>query len=219
MKLALIRILILPAFALLNLQIYAFVPADSSFKAMQDIAGFKKNISAYSKSLSSIESNFMQKKSMSMLKTPVISEGYFCYKNGNQVRWEYTTPFSYIVIINDGKLTVKDESRTNNYDMTANKAFLDINTKLTSIIDGSILEDMQNFTPEFFESDLLFRIDLTPISVDMKAYFKTISVCFDKKDFSVARMQMIELSGDYTQIDFYQKQINQPISDEKFILR
>jgi outer membrane lipoprotein-sorting protein len=212
------NILIFCILCLASLSVFSF-PADSVFRVMNDTIAFKNKLAAFSKSLTSIESDFTQHKSMSMLKTPVVSEGYFCYRNGTQVRWEYLQPFAYIIVIKDGKLTVKDESRTNSYDMTSNKAFLEINANLTSIIDGSVLEKKTDFSPKYFENDNYYKIDLKTVSKGMKEYFSNVIVYFDKTDCSVAKLIMNEISGDNTIIEFHHKKINQPISDEKFIIR
>jgi outer membrane lipoprotein-sorting protein len=211
-------LLILFIFCLSGLLVHSS-PVDSVFRVMKDTTAFKNKLAAFSKSLISIESDFTQHKSMSMLKTPVVSEGYFCYRNGTQVRWEYQQPFEYLVVINDGKLTVKDESHTNNYDMTSNKAFLEINANLTSIIDGSVLEKKTDFSPKYYENDNYYKIELTTVSKDMKEYFSNVVVYFDKTDCSVSKLFMNESSGDNTVIEFHHKKINQPISDEKFIIR
>jgi outer membrane lipoprotein-sorting protein len=205
-------LLIFPLISLAN-------PQDSIFREMKDTTAFKKKLAEASKKMLSIECHFTQTKNSDMLNKPVISEGYFCYKNKTQVRWEYLQPFSYIIVINNGKLVVKDETRTSNYDMTANKSFLEINTKLTAIMDGSILENHAGFAVKYSGNDKSYRIELTPVSNDMADFFSSIAVSFDNTDLSVVALKMFEKTGDYTEIEFHDKKINQPVSDEKFVIR
>jgi outer membrane lipoprotein-sorting protein len=49
--------------------------------------------------------------------------------------------------------------------------------------------------------------------------FKTINVTVDKKDFSVAGIEMHELSGDNTLLRFTNKELNVTIPDELFTIR
>ena len=41
----------------------------------------------------------------------------------------------------------------------------------------------------------------------------------DKTDYAVVKVKMIEPSDDYTMIDFSNRKTNQPIGDEKFIVK
>lgn len=195
------------------------ISTDSIFKPMKDTVAFKVKLTESSSKLVSIESSFKQEKSISILTETVESDGYFCYKNKNMVRWEYQKPFKYIFVINKEKIIVKDDSGINNYDMTANQAFLELNTSLTAIIDGSILDNKGEYSFKYFESVEEYMLELTPLDKGVREYFKYIYVYFDKKDLSVSGIKMLEPNGDYTKIKFFNKKINQELSDEKFIIR
>jgi outer membrane lipoprotein-sorting protein len=194
-------------------------PADTSYTPVKDTITLKKKISGSSEINKTIESNFIQEKHMSIFTEPVTSKGRFSYKNKTMVRWEYTEPFEYVVVINNGKLSVRDNSKVNSYDMTANSAFLEINGKLNAIIKGDIVNDNKDFRIRYFENNSLYLLKLKPLSKDMKNFFKEIEICFDKKDISVSIIKMVELSGDFTEIKFIGKKINVEISDDKFNLK
>lgn len=195
------------------------LPKDTAFGPMKDTTAFKAKLSQVSKNLITIESDFIQEKHMDILTDASISKGHFSFKNGKLVRWEYTEPFKYIIVINDGKISVKDEARTSSYDLTSNSAFLEINSKLAGIINGDIVNSKSDFRIKFFENESLYLLKLTPIAKGMKDYFKSIFVWFDKSDYTVSRLRMTELSGDFTEISFTGKKINQPIPDERFNLK
>lgn len=194
-------------------------PSDTAFLPVKDTLSLKLKISKSSEINKTIESDFVQEKHMSIFTEPVISKGHFCYKNKTMVRWEYIDPFEYLVIINNGKLSVKDNAKISSYDMTANSAFIEINSKLNSIIKGDIVNDKKDFIIKYFENKSFYQLRLKPLSKDMKNFFKEIIIYFDKKDASVARIKMVELTDDYTEIKFIDKKVNVDISDEKFNLK
>ncbi len=200
-----------------NSEIYRF-PADTSFVPVKDTNSVKKKISGSSDINKTIESDFLQEKHMSIFTEPVVSKGHFSYKNKTMVRWEYLEPFEYVVVINNGKLAVRDNSKVSSYDMTANSAFMEINGKLNAIIKGDIVNENKDFKISYFENSNLYLLKLKPYSKNMKNFFNGIEICFDKKDLSVSIIKMIELSGDYTVIKFTGKKINIEIPDNKFNL-
>ncbi len=206
-------------FCLIVSQTQASLPVDTTFRAMKDTSAFKVKLKNFSSSFNSMQCSFTQRKCMKMLKKPVVSNGLFAYKKGNMVRWEYTNPFVYIIIINGTKIMIKDEAHSNQFDMTANAQFLEMNTKLASMVDGSLLDDHTDFAVKYFENDLFYKVEMKPVSEQYSGYFLKIVVTFEKTDLSVSGIKMFETGGDLTDITFSEKQINKPISDERFIIK
>ena len=65
-----------------------------------DIVAFKAAFSAATQKASSIKSDFVQEKNLSMLSEKIISKGKFWFKKESLVRMEYTQPYQYLLIIN-----------------------------------------------------------------------------------------------------------------------
>ena len=192
---------------------------DPSFKPMADTAAFHAKLNEMSKKLTSLESDFVQEKNLSILSEVISSKGHFYFKKPGTLKWEYNNPFTYIIVINNGKISIKDDGKINKIDMSANKMFQEINTKILDMLQGSILNNTTDFKFKFFENEKFYLIDATPISKGMKDYFKNINIYFDKKDLSVSKLKMMELSGDYTDIIFSNKKQNQGIADEVFNIK
>ena len=53
----------------------------------------------------------------------------------------------------------------------------------------------------------------------MKDSFKKINLFFDKNVTSVSKIEMIETSEDFTLIEFLNKKLNAPISENSFIIK
>lgn len=214
-----VQLLVLVWMMLAHSGLMAANPPDSTYRAMRDTTAFKMKLKNFSSTFTGMECQFTQLKKMKMLRKPVVSHGLFCYRGGKQVRWEYDDPFIYIIVINNDKIYIRDEKKTNEYDLTANKSFMAMNGKLSAMVDGSLLDNHSEFRIKYFENDQLYKVDLTPLKKDMKSYFSLITLTFDKSDFSVSGIIMAEKGGDVTEIHFYNKKINKPISDERFIIK
>lgn len=192
---------------------------DTAYKTMKDTVLFKSKLKAYTSDLATIECDFVQQKYMSILTEPVASNGYFAYKNGVMIRWEYTKPFSYLIIINNGRMFIKDDEKKNSFDLTASESFNKLNTILAKILKGNVLDDKKDFSCNYYENELNYKLVLKPKAKDIKGFFKEIVLFFEKKLFSVARVQLNEVSGDRTDIFFINRKINGEIPDNKFILK
>ena len=58
-----------------------------------------------------------------------------------------------------------------------------------------------------------------PTTKSLQGIFKNINLTVDKKDYSVTKMDMVEQSGDNTDISFLHKQTNINIPDEVFSVK
>ena len=190
--------------------------SQSSFKAIKDISFFKSNLAEMTEKTNTIKSDFIQEKNLSFLSEKIISKGLFYFKKENKIRWQYTEPFEYLIIVNENKIYIKDEDRESKYDMASNKIFKEINKIITGCVQGEILNNDKEYKIEYYENDNFYYVKLTPYSEKMKEFLSNINIYFDKKDFSVSKLEMIELSGDYTKIEFLNKKSNEEIQDEKF---
>lgn len=192
---------------------------DSTYRLMRDTLTFRSLLKSYTTGLKSLECDFVQKKSMNIFTEPVVSQGYFCYKDAVMVRWEYKDPFQYLVIINNGRMFIKDNDKTNTFDLTTSESFTKLNTILGKILQGNVLNDKNDFSCSFYENDLNYKLVLVPKAKDIRNFIKDIDLYLEKKQFSVSRLLLDEVSGDNTDILFNNRKINIEISDDKFIVK
>jgi outer membrane lipoprotein-sorting protein len=192
--------------------------AQPSFKTVKDTILLKEKINAISKETNSLESDFTQVKTLSMLSEKITSKGHFCFKKDNLLRWEYVNPYTYIIVINKDKVLIKDETKLKKYDMNSNKVFKEINDIMISCINGNILAS-NKFKIAYGENDKSYRLELTPLVKGMKESLKKIYMYFDKAVTSVIKLEMVETTDDFTIIDFTNKKVNGNIPAEKFILK
>lgn len=193
--------------------------AQAPFKVMKDTAAFKIKVDKMSQGTNSLESDFTQVKNLAMLSEKIVSKGHFCFQKQNNLRWEYSEPYKYVIVINKEKILIKDENnKVKKYDMNANKVFKEINDIMISCVNGNILRSGK-FSIVYFENEKGYKLELVPLVKSMKESLKKINMYFDKNVTSVIKLEMVENGDDATTIDFTNKKINAPLSPEKFTLK
>lgn len=195
-----------------------FLGFSQNFKPVKDTLSLKQKIESMSMATNSIEADFIQEKILSMLSEKIISKGHFVFKKENLLRWEYQTPSKYLIVINKEKVIIKDEKKTNKYDMNSNKVFKEINDIMLSCVQGTIFKS-NKFKTSYYENDKGYKLELIPQVKNMKETFKKINLYFDKNVTSVAKMEMIENNDDLTSLDFINKKLNAPVAETIFIVK
>jgi outer membrane lipoprotein-sorting protein len=183
---------------------------------MKDIPGFKQKLVTESEKVNTIESDFVQEKNLSVLSNKIISKGHFCYKKENNIRWEYLQPYKYLIIISNNKIFIKEEKNQKQYDIQSNKMFQEMNKFISGCIQGDILRNEQDYKVGYFEDEKNYFVSLMPKAEAMRKMLNEVQIWFNRNDLTVSRITMVEAGGDYTRIDFSNKQLNTDISAEKF---
>ncbi|MEJ0101948.1 MAG: outer membrane lipoprotein carrier protein LolA [Bacteroidota bacterium] len=195
-----------------------FVQAQyTGYKLLPDANDFKSKFAAASQKTTTIKSDFVQEKELSMLSEKIVSKGKFWFKKENAVRMEYTQPFQYLMIINGGKIYIKDSQKENKISAKSNKLFEQVNKIMLDCVNGSALSNT-DFTARVFESGDTYLAELSPVNKNLKALFKNINLFVSKKDYAVTKIEMHEPSGDNTTINYINREMNVSLSDALFAI-
>ena len=186
-------------------------------KPVADPSALSISMSQFSQKTSSISAAFTQIKEMSFMEEKITSTGKFYFQKEKMMRWEYTAPFAYAIILNGDRIRIIDEGKVKDFDASANRIFLEISNIMTGMVNGTLLSSNE-FSVNWFESETYFKAELLPNSEMMKDYLSKIELKLSKKDYSVDELKMFERSGDYTQIKFSDKKLNETIPPEIFNL-
>jgi outer membrane lipoprotein-sorting protein len=203
-------------FAALVLIFTAITVTGQQYRKMSDVNGFMDKLQKMSGSVSTIESNFIQEKNLSVLSNKIISKGIFRFRKENNIRWEYTEPYKYLIILSGNNIYISDKSGSKQYDVQSNRMFQEMNTFIKGCIQGDILKNSAGYETEYLENDNEYFVRLVPVSQAMRDMLNEVQITFDKKDLTVSRITMVELGGDYTRIDFVNKKINVDVPLETF---
>jgi outer membrane lipoprotein-sorting protein len=191
-------------------------PAQVPATPMKDIPGFKVKLAEMSEEIKTIESDFVQEKSLSVLSNKIISRGHFCFKKENNIRWEYLQPYRYLIIISNNKIYINDDQNQKQYDMQSNKMFQEMNKFISGCIQGDILKNEQDYKIGYYEDAKSYYVNLIPSSEKMRQMLQEVRIWFNHNDLTVTRITMMEPGGDYTKIEFTNKQLNTDIPLERF---
>jgi outer membrane lipoprotein-sorting protein len=150
-----------------------------------------------------------------MLSEKINSTGKFWYKKKDKLRMEYIHPYPYLMLLNGGKIFVKDGQKENKFSANSNKIFQQVNRILIDCVSGNMLNN-PDFQARIFESSNSFLIEFQPMAKNLKELYKNINIVMDKKEYTATAVEMFELSGDKTIIRFQNKELNAQIPDSVF---
>jgi outer membrane lipoprotein carrier protein len=184
-----------------------------------ELASYISKIEKASASLATLQCSFTQKKNIAILSESVVSKGTLAYKKENKLSWEYTSPYYYLFVLNGDKVYIKNDKSTSQFDTKSNALFKEISLLLVNSISGTGLIDTRKFDAVFYESTLFLQVRLTPKNKSLKSFLSTVILNFEKKSYLVNSIEMVEPSGDTNIIVFRDVKLNQPVSDEKFMVR
>jgi outer membrane lipoprotein-sorting protein len=184
---------------------------------IKDPSKLIEQINLASSKTSTITADFNQVKEMSFLEEKATSSGKFYFEKEKKLRWEYTQPFSYAIILNNDRLRIIDEGKSKDFEAGSNRMFLEISNIMTGMVNGTLLNSPQ-FTTTWSEAAGFYLAELIPTGLDLKDYLSRIELKLNKQDFTVDELKMFEKSGDYTQITFRNKKLNETIPVEIFRL-
>ncbi|MBK8684155.1 MAG: outer membrane lipoprotein carrier protein LolA [Bacteroidetes bacterium] len=190
----------------------------AGYKIIKDPALFKTKFAEASQKIASIQSDFVQVKNLSMLNDKVTSKGKFYYKKSNKVRIEYTSPYQYLMVLNNNQMLVKDEQKTSNYNTRSNKMMQSINNIMLDCMRGTVYQNKE-FNVQVLEGSKDYLLQLNPVTTVMKKMFQRIEVYLDKSDFNVIRLNMVEQGGDNSLMTFSNRVMNTNLNESLFAIR
>lgn len=201
---------------LLLLSVLVVNAQENEYIPMEDPSEFKSGLKASIEGINSISSDFFQEKQLDIFEETIDSEGKFYFEKKNKVRWEYTAPIKYVIILNGEKVLLQSENDEKKYDLNSNKFMEKVNELMVGSIQGDLLDDDEMFDKEYFISDKYYIARLTPRDKNVENVLKQIEMFFNKKDYSVDKLKFFEYTGDFTDIVFKNKKFNESIPEDIF---
>ncbi|HNS11584.1 MAG TPA: outer membrane lipoprotein carrier protein LolA [Bacteroidia bacterium] len=203
--------------ALLLLPLVTF-SQKSTFQPVKDEASFRMKFSEAAAKINTIQADFLQEKNLTVLDEKIVSKGKFWFKKLNMVRMEYTNPYKYLMVINQDKMTIKDDAKTTTMSSRSNKLLEYVNKIIIDCVQGTAI-DSKDFAVKVLESEKQYLLELAPVKKELREFFSAINLFIDKSDNSVQRMEMKEPNGDSTLFTFMNKIFNESIPDPFFVVR
>ncbi len=183
----------------ITLIIIALVASISCFAQSNDEIMAKLTQAAAS--MKSMQCNFTQNKTMSMLAEPTVSKGRMCYVSPDKMKWEYTDPYPFAIKVNGDKMTKVADGKEEILD-TKNRMYQGMMKIIMSSASGKNLFDKSTFDVTISSDGNFWRADMKPKKSDMKRMFSTMTFYFEKKRDIINKVVLTEANGDNTTIQF-----------------
>lgn len=180
----------------------------------QNAGAIISRINAKAATIRTIEADFTQEKDLSILNDKMVSKGKMYYDKG-MLRWEYTSPYSYLFIMNGEKVLLQSSTSTTTGDVASNRIYRMIARIMVDTITGKSLDGGGDFSVKMETSSKGNVAVLTPLKREIKSMFKEVRLHFDDGDY-VSKIELVEGTGDKTVISLSGVKYNSPVSASLF---
>jgi outer membrane lipoprotein carrier protein len=167
-------------------------------------------------SMQSMQCRFVQEKTSSMLAEPQIAEGRMYYAAPDRMRWEYTTPYAFALVVNGERLVKVTDGKAEVLEGNAGRMYQGMVNLIMGSASGKKLFDTTVFDIVLYDDNGFWRADMTPKRRDMKRMFSQLVFRFDKKTNGISRVEFVEAGGGITSIRFEEIKVNEAIGEEVF---
>lgn len=181
----------------------------------QEIIG---SINSAASAMKSMTCSFTQTKYLSLLSDKMVSEGKMYYRQPNRLRWEYTSPYQYLFVLNGTKVYVGNKSRKDVIDTDANKVFKEIARIMMGTVTGTVLSGTSDFSVDVADGGTVWRVTLVPSKKEMKRMFSKIVLSFRKNGLMVSEIDIYEKNNDRTNIQLKNVKTNVSVNDALFAI-
>ena len=178
----------------------------------------KQKISQVAATMKTMQCDFVQTKHLKILNEKMVSKGCMFYQRSNCLRWEYNSPYTYIFILNNDKVLLKNKQRNDIIDVKQNKVFKEIAHIMMNSVVGNCLNDDKSFNSSVSVVGGEWVATLLPLRKDMKQIFQSIVLHFSQKQAVVTQVELTERNGDKTVIELKNIKTNGPINANMFAL-
>lgn len=175
-----------------------------------------EKIDKASSAMTSMQCDFIQIKRMKLLKKEMQSKGVMYYKQGNKLRWQYTSPYDYTFLMNGDKMRIKSSKSTKDIDVQGNKMFRQVTSIIINTITGGGLKSSSDFVVELYKADNNYFAKLYPKKKELKQIYQVIEIHFNSSLTMVESVLLQEKTGDTTQVKLTNVKVNATISEKVF---
>lgn len=169
-----------------------------------------QKISAMSSKLNTLQVDFTQEKSSKALANKVVSKGKMSYKRTNFLRWSYTSPSTYSIILNERGAFLKKANGS-----TQNKMLGELGGLIARTISGNGLVNNSDFTISYYKgNDIL--VYMIPKNKRLQGMYKNMEVYLNPQSYLATKVKLTEKNGDVTVIKFTNHKQNVTLPANEF---
>lgn len=158
--------------------------------------------------MQNLQCRFVQQKSSSMLAEPTVSEGMMTYIAPDKMRWEYTNPYAFALVVDGDRIVKETEGVTETLDGKSGRMYQGMVDLIMGSASGKQLFEASVFDVVLYDEEPYWRAEMNPKRRDMKRMFKQLKFRFDKTSNVISSVEFVEVGGDVTTIQFLDIKIN-----------
>lgn len=162
----------------------------------------------------SVQADFIQEKKLKILVRPILSKGRFVFQAPENLRWEYTTPFRSVLLMNGGrirKFTEHDGQLVEERGLQLD-AMQVVLGEISGWLDGRFTDNAA-FTTDFRDEK---TIVLTPKSEGMRSFISRIELRLADQVGLLDSVTIVEGPDALTRLSFSHGVLNQPVAGSLF---
>ena len=166
-----------------------------------------------------LQADFRQEKTLSLLAKPEISTGRFIYSKPNNVLWTYNAPKRVTMLIANGMLTTyyPDLNKAERIEVKRYQDRIFRYMGASGAIDE--LGAWFNFTFTNTSDKPYYTLDLDPKSKTIAKRVRHIRIFIDKTSYLTTQFDYTEGDGDKTRYEFTNIKVNAPVEQSRFTLQ
>ena len=192
-----------------KLYLIGFLMLISIFSFAQSNDEIMEMLTQQAASMQCMNCRFTQQKTMAMLAEPTVSEGLMNYNSPDKMRWEYTSPYSFALLVDGEKITKITDGNEEVLDAKSGRMYQGIVSIIMSSATGQKLFDKSMFDVAITDDGEFWKAEMKPKKHNMKRMFSMLTFYFAKSTNIINKVEMTEASGDLTTIQFYDMKINE----------
>ena len=166
--------------------------------------------------MQTLQCRFVQEKTSSMLAEPSVSEGTMHFASPDKMRWEYTAPYAFALVVNGDRIVKVTDGKVEVLEGKTGRMYQGIVDIIMGSASGKKLFDTSVFDVVMYDDDTFWRAEMTPKRRDMKRMFSQLVFRFDKKTKGISRVEFKDAGGDLTSIRFEDIKLNEAIGEKVF---
>ena len=204
--------IILSILALFIATVLVAQPDGSKLLSSAEKATTVQNLKTNSANLKTLKVDFTQEKTSKLFTDKVVSKGNMTYKKSNMLRWAYTSPKAYAIILNKKGAFFKNEKGS-----VQNKMIEGFGKLLLRTINGDGLVESNGFATSYYRcTDKSILVLMKPADKMMKEMYTSIEVYLDTATLLAKKVKLNEKKGDVTTITFSNHKKDVAIADSEF---
>ena len=155
---------------------------------------------------SSLECDFVQTVHTKMLKNDAVSYGSMSFHSPDRLKWEYTSPMKFALVMEGTKVSFIKDGRTIASDANQSRFFGEIAKMMMGVssVDDAVDDAGSDgsFTKSVSESGNVKTITLVPQKKAMQQFMSEMTLQYDMASDTMLKVRMLTKSGDSTVIEF-----------------